>query len=260
MSTERLPGKGRYSRAKQKRFQETAVFVHHYGGHAASVKPHQDFLNDLGMDSVAFTLSNGHRLGLLNKIDKPVLKDAHLLLRKRWINEITDVLNAVPGPKIVYSFSFPSAPALISMSARKDVRAWICDGGPFLMLLTCLWNYFTHIEPTPIWLRPTRVSLSAASLEVWDLAEDLHSALNKLPQNFPVLSIRAWQDQLVPIEAIDKVFSGNNSGLHLETLTLPEAGHIDGLQRFPEEYKPRVAKFLNQYATTLNASHEIPAH
>lgn len=249
-----LPGDGRLHRAKIRRFEETVVLVHHYGGNRATVNAHREFLHDLGFDCATFSLSQGHRLKILNKVNAPIVKDVHVRQRQRWVQQIHEVLNALEGPKIVYSFSFPSAPALEALSDRSngEIRAWICDGGPFLMLLTCFWNYFSKIEPTPLVLRPTRVSIAAAGLEAWSLEADLKRALQALPNQFPILSIRAWQDPLVPIAAIDQVFSGQNQ-IHLETLTLPEAGHIDGLQRFPDDYKPRVAKFLNHYATKTAA-------
>jgi len=230
--------------------------VHHFGGNRASVKLHQDFLSDIGLDSVAFTLTMPQLPSLLKKT---LLNDVHFKLRERWQKDISEILEAVKGPKIVYSFSFPSAPAVISIAERKakDIRGWICDGGPFLMPLTCFWNYYKHIEPTPIWLRPTRVAIGVASLNFLTLPEDLKKAVSALPNQFPVLSIRSWQDPLVPIEAIDQVFDGHKQ-LKFETLTLPEAGHIDGLQKFPEEYKPRVAKFINQIATVATAAESHP--
>jgi pimeloyl-ACP methyl ester carboxylesterase len=249
-SKEELPFHGRWLRAKRKQFLETVIFVHHFGGNRTSVKPHQDFLADLGFDSVAFTLSHRSWPGPLKNT---LLNDVHYKLRHRWQNEIAAILQAVPGPKILFSFSFPSAPAIMAVAERRvpDIQAWICDGGPFLSPLTCFWNYFKFADPTPLWKRGPRMLLGMTSLEFWNLGPELHEALDRLPHDFPVLSIRAWQDQLVPISAIDEAFSGHHN-LKLETLTLPEGGHIDGLKRFPEEYKPRVARFLNHVATALN--------
>lgn len=249
--SESLPHRGRYLRASHRQFKETVILVHHFGGNRASVKRHQDFLHDLGFDSVAFSLGMPHRPKFLQGT---LIDEVRPRLRHRWESEIRDVFDAVPGPKIAYTFSFPSAATAVVMANRKDadVRAWICDGGPFLMPLRCFWNYFTHADPTPrFWRKTARMALGYGSLDMWSLEKDLRQALDQFRPGFPVLSIRSWQDPLVPIAAIDAAFAGHNQ-LRLETLTLPEAGHIDGFHRFPEDYKPRVAQFLNTHAESLN--------
>ena len=200
------------------------------------MKRHQNFVAELGYDSVCFTLGKG-RVGL----------------RSRWQNEIGQILDAIPRPKIVFSFSFPSAAAALAMANRggTDIKAWICDGGPFLMPIQCLWNYYSHHEPTKaLWLRAARTTLGFGALGMWNLKSELHAALEKLPPGFPVLSIRSWQDQLVPIAAIDQAFATKHK-LKLETLTLPEGDHIEGLARHAAEYKPRVEQFLVRHSTRL---------
>ncbi len=234
-----LPLDGRWHCAPKRSFVETIVLVHHYGGSRATTKKHQNFVAELGYDSVSFSLS------------KPRLK-----LRSRWENEIGQILDAIPRPKIVFSFSFPSAPTAGAIAVRgaTDIKAWICDGGPFLMPVQCLWNYYTHHEPTKaLWLRSARAALGFGAMGMWNIKGDLHAALEKFPQAFPVLNIRSWQDQLVPISAIDQAFATKHK-LKLETLTLPEGDHIDGLSRFPLEYKPRVERFLARHSTPLKAS------
>lgn len=251
-----LPLDGRWHCTPKREFEETVVFVHHYGGNRASTKKHADFVSALGFDSVCFTLGTPYRPDWLKGTP---LGELRLGLRERWKNEIGRVLDAIPRPKIVYSFSFPSAPAAAAMAERnaEDVRAWICDGGPFLMPIQCFWNYYTHHEPTKaLWLRSARVAAGMAALGMWSLKDDLHKALEKLPPGFPALSIRYWQDQLVPIAAIDEAFAGNHR-LKLETLTLPEGGHLEGLQRHPEEFKPRVAQFLKRHASPLKVVEAI---
>lgn len=242
-----LPHNGILVSAARRKFQETIVLVHHFGGNRASMKRYQDYLAELGFDSVAFTLGMPHRPKILKG---SLAEEIRPRLRSRWEKEISEVLDAVPGSKIVYSFSFPSSAAAIAMSLRPkdEIRAWICDGGPFLMPLTCFWNYFTKHDVTPrLWRRGARIALGFASLQFWSLAADLRKALNKFPKDFPVLSIRSWQDPLVPIAAIDEAFEGHKQ-LRLETLTLPEAGHVDGFIRFPGDYKPRLSQFLTLYA------------
>jgi pimeloyl-ACP methyl ester carboxylesterase len=244
-----LPHQGILVPAQERKFDETIILIHHFGGNRASMKRYQDYLQELGFDSVAFTLGMPYRPDF---IKGTLAEEIRPRLRSRWQKEITEILDAVPGPKIVYSFSFPSAAAAVSMAGRtlNEIRAWVCDGGPFLMPLTCFWNYFTHYDATPrLWRRAARVAMGIASLEFWSLAADLRHSLNRFRPEFPILSIRSWQDPLVPIAAIDVVFKSHKQ-LHLETLTLPEAGHIDGFLRFPSDYKPRLAQFLSQHART----------
>jgi pimeloyl-ACP methyl ester carboxylesterase len=248
-----LPLDGRWHCTPKREFEEVVVFVHHYGGNRSSVKKHADFVSALGFDSVCFTLGAPYRPGWIKRTP---LGDIRYGLRQRWETEIGRILDAIPRPKIIYSFSFPSIPAACALAEREaqDVRAWICDGGPFLMPVQCFWNYYTHHERTPaLWLRTARVAAGVAALGMWNLKEDLYQALEKLPANFPVLSVRYWQDQLVPIAAIDEAFSGNHR-LKLETLTLPEGDHIEGLQNHPAEYKPRVAQFLKKIAHPLSTA------
>jgi hypothetical protein len=90
-----------------------------------------------------------------------------------------------------------------------------------------------------------------ASVDVWSLEDDVRSALDRLPRGFPVLSIRYWQDKLVPISAIDAVFD-KHAQLHLETLSLPEAPHCGGLLYETKAYQTRVEKFLMSLNPTSN--------
>jgi hypothetical protein len=244
----KLPHGGRYLRAAERRFSDTIVFVHHYGGHRASTQKHQEFLNTLGFDCVSFNLSFPARPAILRD---GLVGEVHWGLRERWAREIGDVLAAVGGPLIVYSFSLPSLSAATAMSSlgSSNIKAWICDGGPFTMPVTSMWNYLAHYEGSLI-RRVVRLSLSFAALKMWNFKPDLDRALARFPAGFPVLSIRSWKDRLVPLATIDAAFSGHEQ-LVLEKLTLPEAAHIDGLNSCPEEYKPRVARFLNRYAEKM---------
>lgn len=254
-----LPHRGRRVLAKKKQFRETILFVHHFGGNRASVKRHQDFVADLGFDSVSFDLSFWFDP---QKFPIPLLKHSQPLLRDRWQKQIAEMLTAISGPKIVYSFSFSSnlAAVVMAQSFSNDIVAWIADGGPFLMPLRCFWNYFTFIEPTRFLpLKLLKLALGFNSLQFWNLKKELHSALEKLPEELAVLSIRSWQDRLVPIAAIDEAFSGPHA-FRFETLTLPEADHINGFEKFPAEYKPRIAKFLSEHAHHLSDSHTFASH
>jgi len=228
-----------------RRYNATIVFVHHFGGNRSSVKRHQALVSTLGFDSIAFTL-DVHNPAPWGKL--PFVHRLAPGTRKRWVTDISETLNKVSGPKILYSFSFPSASAIeaFSQCPREEQVAWICDGGPFFHLAACMWNYYTYQEPTRLlpW-RATKALMGMQSMDFLTLERDVTSAIQRLPARFPVLSIRYWQDVLVPIAAIDAVFRGHDH-LSLETLSLPEAPHIGGLTAEPATYKSRVSQFLQR--------------
>lgn len=247
-----LPYGGYLIEPPQVQFEETIVFVHHWGGHRSSMKPHMDWLNGLGFKTATFNQSFHSKKTL--RWDFRLLSQPAKGLRGLWADEITKILNLISGPKILYTFSFPSGAALVSMGDRKaqDVSAWVCDGGPFVNLHKCFWNYFTHQTPISNWiLREAAVLGSHVLFGQLQLKADFRRAFQRLPEGFPVLSIRGWQDPLVPSSAIDEAFA-LSSHLRLEKLSLPEGRHLDGLSKHPGEYKPRVERFLFEKARRLN--------
>ena len=52
-----IPFDGQYFPSPEKKFRETIILVHHFGGSYHSLKRHQQFYNDLGFDCVGFNLS-----------------------------------------------------------------------------------------------------------------------------------------------------------------------------------------------------------
>ena len=101
-------------------------------------------MSELGYTSVTFNQS-------FHSKDR-IRYEPHLLptlirgLRHIWTQELHDVLDSIEGDKVIFSFSLPSSAALKAIGQRraKDITAWICDGGPFLHIHRCYWNYFTH--------------------------------------------------------------------------------------------------------------------
>lgn len=255
------PHNARFLSASEKKFSDLIVFVHHFGGHRGSAYPHQKFVAELGFDSVAFDLLYHDRKRTPLKPQSMI--DAIEGFRHKWARQITDVLDAWEGPKVIYSFSMPSSAAAEAIASRqaKDISGWICEGGPFLQNIRCFWNYFSKAQPVKNRiLRAAYTATTLAMIGNYKLPRDLKKNLSEFPNRFPVLSIRAWQDQLVPISAIDEVFT-EHSHLNLQILSLPESLHIQGLSHAPNEYKPRVQKFLTEIAKNhpLGASHKPKA-
>jgi len=238
----KLINKGELIKSPNKKHSETIVFVPFFFGKKQQMRRHAEFMAEIGYDAVIFNLS----YKWYNVV--PKLKESLKLgwgIKHVWTKEITKILDTIPGEKILFAFSNPSTAALEAAVARevKDVKAIIFDGGPFYDLLKCNWNFFTHAKPQK---GLKKLGWNAYARGIWtiDHEKEIKRDLGKLPKDFPVLSIRGWLDPLVPTSAIEKAFA-NHDQIDLEILNLPEGGHLDGLKKFPEIYKPRVADFLN---------------
>jgi pimeloyl-ACP methyl ester carboxylesterase len=252
MKSEPGPHGGYFVSPAETKYAETVVFVHQWGGRRSQLRPHMNFVAELGFRSFTFNQSF-HSVDRV-RLEPGLLPEAIKGLRHVWAHEIQEVLDQIEGRKILYSFSLPSGAALVALGRRKarDVTAWICDGGPFLHLHRCYWNYFTHQTPlkNPL-LKEAAVLGSHFLFGAWNFKKDLRQAFAALPPEFPVLSIRGWQDPLVPVSAIEEVFE---LAKHKpEVLSLPEGHHIDGLKNCPEEYKSRVGRFLRARGSRVRA-------
>ncbi|MCB0412468.1 MAG: hypothetical protein KDD22_08075, partial [Bdellovibrionales bacterium] len=183
---------------QNRKFDDTIVFVHHWGADQRALKAHVDMVLNWGFQAVTFDQSC-HRLPAeilpllpspknLQKLKslgrKEVLQHFHeqILhlelpskerawlaakgLRFLWKEEIHSILDDLQDPKILYTFSFPSSAALMALAERRenDVKAWVCDGGPFLSLHRCLSNYFKKQAPIPNILLRELVTLLSYSL------------------------------------------------------------------------------------------------
>jgi hypothetical protein len=242
--SETLPHEGEYRSAPDKKHAPTIVFVHQYGGRKESVRAHQDFVSELGFDSVTFNLSLRDLKSLTQRL--PITHELKIGIVPVWTEEIHQILSALPGPKILYSFSFPSAAALAVVRERctTDVVAWVCDGGPFLQAWRVFWNYLAVISGlNNPFLRAAISSLAFAVFQIPKVNRSIHENFAAIRPGFPILSVRYWQDRLVPMPALDQAFVGSDQTA-LEILSLPEGGHIQGLTESPHEYRPRLTQFL----------------
>lgn len=238
----KLINKGEIIKSPNKKYSETIVFVPFFFGKKQQMKRHAEFVAEIGYDAVIFNLS----YKWYNVV--PKMKESLSLgwgIKHVWTNEISKILDTIPGEKILFAFSNPSTAALEAAVERevRDIKAIIFDGGPFFDLLKCNWNFFTHAKPQKGLMK---IGWNAYARGIWtiDHEKEINRDLAKLPKDFPVLSIRGWLDPLVPTSAIEKAFNGHNQ-IDLEILNLPEGGHLDGLKKFPDIYKPRVTDFLN---------------
>lgn len=211
------------------------------------MRRHVEFVNDLGFDAVTFNLTFDQKFWL-KKI--PISRTHKFGLRYIWGDDIEDILALIPGPKILFAFSNPAAAAADAMIRRqsKDMVAMITDSGPFVQMPRCSYNLLAkHYKIRPL---PLLIPATAGLAVLWGLthSKDLQQDLLKLPKDFPILSIRGWEDPLVPVSAIDEAFAPAKDHLRYETLAFPKGGHLNGLKDFPEAYKGKVAAFLAKVA------------
>ena len=257
-----LPFNAEFVPAAVKRFQETIVFVHHFGGTKDSLSHHVAMVNELGYDAVRFNLMFSH----INPTKHfPITADLKFGIRHVWSEQIEAILNSTPGQKIIFSFSMPSNSALMALAHRhaKDVSGWICDGGPFLQLPKYVWNLYEHHYA--IKSKLIRGALTGASLLFYGTGFEKEAAgyVRALPTNFKVLSFRGMQDPMVPADAIDEVLIGaapkadlsspqkNTGRLSVETHSFEEGTHLDGLRNFAEPYRDHCQSFLKEISTPV---------
>jgi hypothetical protein len=243
-----LPHFGRWQKAKNRKFDETIVFVHHFGGNRSTSKRHQEFVNDLGFDCVAFDLAFNSPPTIpqmLKFITNFLFNPLSKIWLDVWIDQINDIPDAVPGKKILYSFSTPSAaaPGVIVEKKRQDVTAWVTDGGPFLDAWKCLGNYYRHQTKLTPHAQKIGTAVGYALLGQIGFEKRVNKWMRDFPAQIPILSVRSGRDKLVPVSAIDLFFHEKKK--NLEVFEISESEHLEGLKTFPEKYRSVVGQFLS---------------
>jgi pimeloyl-ACP methyl ester carboxylesterase len=218
------------------------VFVHNMYGSYRSFHRHVKMFNEMGYSTVAFDLVHA---SINKEAPKPVLVASPLaFMYVKWTEQITDVLDSIPGQKIVFSFSGPSISALISVSSRKDIEKCICEGGPFREFWACTYRMFTLekkiTNPIKRWFWTTGACLLWGPFAFRHLTE----ALGIWNPKLPLLSIRGAEDLIVFPQNIQNVFENQNH-INLQIFLIEKGQHLDGLKNFPEEYKKAISSFLN---------------
>jgi len=239
---------GEYLKSPNKKFNEVVVFVPFYQGKKPQLRRHAEFVNELGFDCVIFELLDSIKHSPKHLISSSL----QFGLKHVWADQIENILNSIPQDKILFSFSNPSASAIEVVSKRRghDIKGLVCDSGPSGEFWKSFMNYFTHEHNLRFF--PLRALVATALTSTWHpkFNESIHEDLNKFPEGFRVLSIRGWKDKLISPQMIDKVFEPHTQ-IEWQKLSLPKAGHLNGLKDFREEYAPPVAEFLKEVATEL---------
>lgn len=205
---------------------------------------HVRVLNDMGYSVVTFNYSH-HPQKM--KFDSSFLQALRPRVPVVWQSELTQILDLVEGPKVIFSFSFPSLVVPMALCVRKknDVKGWICDGGPFLWVTRCTWNFYRWAVPIPNIL--LRVILTALSVCLWGgvfYKTRLRRTIAQLPEHYPILAFLAEKDLLVPPKAITDVFSRQQSRLNLTFCSLEGVGHLMGLRDANKLYTQSLRDFL----------------
>ena len=218
------------------------IFVHNYGGSEQTSWRHVKLIQELGYNSVTFSLSNH---GENPRWALPWNEMVH------WGNEIQRVLDQVKAKeKILFCFSGPAASGLYALThngGRKDVVGYICDSGPFVDAWSCTRRMISEVKGIH---NPFLRELDLVSMMVrWGFHHDsnLKASVRELfdkDSKFPILSIRGTEDQIIPVENIDAVFKPFK--FQNLTILLLKSGHLTALKDHPEEYRQAVKKFIDQ--------------
>lgn len=247
-ANQELPFEGEFFLARNKKFEELIFFVHFYEGSKKQLLRHIRLVNSWGFDAFAFQLSG--TLQDLKELNFPISAKGKFGTKHIYADQIEHLLNLIPGQKIMFTFSNPSASAIEAMARRgcSDTVAMVCDSGPTARFLPSAQKLFTHnynVKPWALtWALAPFLSVGWSPFFHRDLVPDL----NTFPEGFKILSIRGWKDELIPPNHIDEVFEPHTQ-LHWSKLSIPDAYHLKGLRDFKSEYAPGLERFLNSVAT-----------
>ncbi|MES3036926.1 MAG: alpha/beta hydrolase [Bdellovibrionota bacterium] len=246
MST-KFPFSGELVKAANKKYEEVIFFVHFFEGNKRLIKRHVKTVNLLGFDAFIFTLPL-----TWNPVRPPIAKNFRFGWKHVYADVISELLDLVPGKKIIFSFSNPSASAIEAMAARKckDVAALICDSGPSARFLYSAFSLSKQYLKEGEYFKAGTMQFGPLFWTPF-FHRDIKKHLNVLPDGFPILSIRGWKDPLIPPSHIDAVFEGH-SQIHWRKLSLPLAGHLNGLRDFRKEYMAGLTPFLGEIATPIS--------
>lgn len=222
------------------------VMVHNMFGNHKTFRRHVEFLNSSGYTCVTFNLVQASAIDSEHGYSRFELFD---FMYRNWVRQIVDVLDSIPGRKVIFSLSGPSLAALIAASQRTDIDKFICDGGPFREFWACTYRMFTLEKKiaNPI-VRFIRTTISCLLWGPFAFGH-LTRTLEKWNPNVPILSLRGTLDPIVFPQNIENVFK-NHSQINIRVHQIEKGHHLDGLKNFPDEYSKVVLSFLEGETNT----------
>ncbi len=242
-----FPDDGALIKATERKSDKLIFFVHFFQGHKKALKRHVEFVNELGYDAYIFNLKDRakqHSYIPYSTVSKKFgMKHALADQIEHHLDLLSDY-----NEKIMFAFSNVAGCAMETMARRfknhpHEIQAMICDSGPGAKFIYS--SYKLLQEQFGMKSLPLRIISTPVIALGWskELHKDLHEHLKQFPENFPLLSIRGWRDKMISPSHIDDVFEPHQN-INWKKLSLPEAGHLNGLRDFPSEYKPALADFL----------------
>jgi pimeloyl-ACP methyl ester carboxylesterase len=219
------------------------ILVPFFQAKPSQLQRHRNFLEELGYEVIQVALSYNWRPKISSRYE--------FGMKGIWTDEIEQILNRVPGDKIIFSFSNPSAAAISAIVRRRasDIKALICDSGPSGDFHKSIVGLLRHQYKVPsLILYPLSIGFYLVWSPNWN--ESLKQDVERLPVGFPILTIQGWKDVLISSHQIEKAFESAKQIDRIK-LVLPEAGHLNGLKKNPELYKPAVESFLKQVTSSL---------
>lgn len=242
-----FPDHGELIKATERKSDKLVFFVHFFQGHKKALKRHVEFVNELGYDAYIFNLKDKpkqHSYVPYSTVSKKFgMKHALADQIEHHLDLLSDY-----NEKIMFAFSNVAGCAIETMARRfknhpNEIKAMICDSGPGAKIIQASYKLLDvqmGMKSLPLRMLTTPLFVLGWSK---DLHKDLHPDLEKFPEKFPLLSIRGWRDKMITPSSIDELFEPHQN-LNWKKLSLPEAGHLNGLRDFPSEYKPAVSEFL----------------
>jgi len=224
------------------------VFIPFFKGKEKDIKKNIDLVREFGFETKVFeppyygrplkdvlksTLTGGLKANFLDKWSYDLNK---------WL-----ICNNIRNKDIIfYSFSAPSFMVLRYVFEFKDLKlkAWVCEGGPFVHFLECLFNYMLYAEKVKF--LPKRLLFIFTDYFLWGgffKLKKLKKQIKLFPSSTPILSIRGLKDKITPYHAIDDLFKINKN-LNLKVLNL-DCSHLRGVNDSKEKYKKELGDFLN---------------
>ena len=235
---------GKYHASSKKRYNTLIVLVHHLGGVPEQLNHHIAFLNQNGFDVYSYSTflsGKSHWKDFL-----PIIKKTKEGVVKIWSKELEEVLDQFKEDKVIFSFSFPSLATLLTTSKRKDIKALVCDGGPFSHLLLAVWRFFTYHHPIHnIFLKIYLTSQMYLGFKPSFIKKSIKKQLPHLPKNLPILSLQSIKDQQVPPSYINSFFS-KIKHINFSVHQLKNSAHLQGLKTERELYIRSILNFLKK--------------
>lgn len=231
-----------------KKSDHLIFFVHFYKGHKKALRRHIEFVNQIGYDAYVFNLKDSakeHQYLPYSPISKKFgMKHALADQIEEHLNLLSELLPQYKT-KIVFAFSNVAGAAIEAIARRQpqDILALICDSGPGADLMHSSYNLLE--EQLQVRFLPLKLISTPLVMLGWskDLHKDISHDLQKFPNGFPILSIRGWKDKQISPSHIDQIFEPAKN-VNWRKLSLPEAGHLNGLRDFPSDYRSGVEDFL----------------